>query len=59
MGWRSLGDGHLVCAGAGGIWVIDPREQRVGVIRMPEVPRNLAFGGPDAHTLYITAGKSP
>jgi hypothetical protein len=30
----------------------------MGVIRVPEVPRNLAFGGPDMHTLCITAGKS-
>jgi sugar lactone lactonase YvrE len=51
-------DGHLFCTGSGGIWVIDPQGQRVGVIRVPEVPRNLAFGGPDARTLYITAGKS-
>jgi hypothetical protein len=42
-----------------GIWVISPQGQRVGVIRVPEVPRNLAFGGPDARTLFITAGKSP
>jgi gluconolactonase len=38
--------------------VIDPQGQRLGVIGVPEVPRNLAFGGADARTLYITAGKS-
>jgi gluconolactonase len=38
--------------------VISPQGQGVGVIRVPEVPQNLAFGGPDARTLYITAGKS-
>jgi sugar lactone lactonase YvrE len=38
--------------------VIDPQGQRVRVIRVSEVPRNLAFGGPDARTLYITAAKS-
>lgn len=51
-------DGHLFCTGSGGIWVIDPQGQRVGVIRVPEVPRNLAFSGPDGRTQYITAGKS-
>jgi gluconolactonase len=50
-------DGNLFCTGSAGIWVIDPQGQRGGS-RVPEVPRNLAFGGPDARTLYITAGKS-
>jgi gluconolactonase len=57
-GMKVTRDGHLFCTGSGGIWVIDPQGQRLGVIRVPEVPRNLAFGGPDARTLYITAGKS-
>jgi gluconolactonase len=57
-GTKVTRDGHLFCTGYGGIWVIDPQGQRVGVIRVPEEPRNLAFGGPDARMLYITAGKS-
>jgi gluconolactonase len=51
-------DGQLCCIGSGGIWVIDPQGRRIGAIRVPEVPGNLAFGGPDARMLYITAGKS-
>ena len=50
--------GRVYCTGSGGIWVIDPAGRRLGVIRVPEVPRNLAFGGPDFRTLYITAGES-
>ena len=51
--------GRIFCTGSGGIWVIDPRANaRLGVIRVPEVPRNLAFGGPDYRTLFITAGVS-
>jgi gluconolactonase len=57
-GMKVTRDGYLFCTGSGGIWVIDPQGRRMGVIRVPEVPRNLAFGGPDMHTLYITAGKS-
>ena len=49
---------RVFCTGSGGIWVIDPAGNRLGVIRVPEVPRNLAFGGPDFRTLYITAGSS-
>jgi len=57
-GMKVSRDGRVFCTGSGGIWVIDPRGQRLGVIRVPEVPRNLAFGGPDHRTLYITAGTS-
>ena len=38
--------GRVYCTGSGGIWVIDPQGNRLGTIRVPEVPRNLAFGGP-------------
>jgi len=51
-------DGRVYCTGSGGIWVIDPQGRRLGIIRVPEVPRNLAFGGPNYQTLYITAGIS-
>lgn len=57
-GMKVSRDGRVFCTGSGGIWVIDPQGQRLGVIRVPEVPRNLAFGGPDHRTLYITAGTS-
>ena len=50
--------GRVYCTGSGGIWVLDPAGARLGIIRVPEVPRNLAFGGPDWRTLYITAGDS-
>jgi gluconolactonase len=57
-GMKVARDGHLFCTGSGGIWVIDPQGQRLGVIRVPEVARNCAFGGADSRTLYITAGTS-
>ena len=50
--------GRVYCTGSGGIWVIDPQGNRLGTIRVPEVPRNLAFGGPDLDTMFITAGDS-
>ena len=46
------------CTGSGGIWVIEPSGQVAGVIRTPEVTRNIAFGGPDFRTLYLTPGSS-
>jgi gluconolactonase len=47
-------EGRVFCVGSGGIWVIAPSGAIVGIARMPEVIRNLAFGGPDFRTLYLT-----
>ena len=46
--------GRLFCVGSGGIWVIAPSGEVIGIARMPEVVRNLAFGGADFRTLYLT-----
>jgi len=41
-----------------GVYVIAPRGELLGRIPVPEdVITNLAFGGPDKKTLYVTAGK--
>ena len=50
--------GRVFCVGSGGIWVIEPSGEVVGIIRGPEVPRNVAFGDPDFRTLYTTPGSS-
>ncbi|MBM4072546.1 MAG: SMP-30/gluconolactonase/LRE family protein [Planctomycetes bacterium] len=42
-----------------GIYVISPAGKRLGYIAIPEnLITNLAFGGPDRRTLYVTAGKT-
>jgi len=42
-----------------GIYVISPRGELLGRIPIPEdVITNLAFGGPDKKTLFVTAGKT-
>lgn len=42
-----------------GIYLISPEGELLGRIPVCEdVLTNLAFGGPDGRTLYITAGKS-
>jgi gluconolactonase len=51
-------EGHVYCTGPGGTWVFAPDGTRLGVIRTPEVPANLAFGGPDLQTLFFTARTS-
>jgi gluconolactonase len=50
--------GHVYCTGPGGTWVFAPDGTRLGIIRTPEVPANLAFGGPDLRTLFFTARTS-
>lgn len=51
-------EGRVFCTGAGGIWVFAPDGTKLGMIRTPEVPANLCFGGPDLRTLFFTARTS-
>ena len=51
-------DGRVYCTGPGGTWVFAPDGARLGILRTPEVPANLAFGGPDLRTLFLTARTS-
>jgi gluconolactonase len=51
-------EGRVYCTGPGGTWVFAPDGTRLGLIRTPEVPANLAFGGPDLRTLFFTARTS-
>jgi gluconolactonase len=48
-------DGRLWTTGPGGIWVIAAGGELVGQIELDEQPANIAWGGADFSTLYITA----
>jgi gluconolactonase len=50
--------GRVYVSSAAGIQVIDPQGRHLGIIRLPAVARNLAFGGPRRQTLYLTALES-
>jgi gluconolactonase len=50
--------GRVYCTGPGGTWVITPDGTVLGIIRTPELPANIAFGGPDLRTLFFTARTS-
>jgi gluconolactonase len=65
LGLRSRADGMAIdsmgrvyVSTAAGIQVIDPSGRHLGIIRLPAVARNLAFGGPRRQTLYLTALES-
>src|SRR5262245_44261434 len=51
-------EGRVYCTGPGGTWVFSPDGARLGIIRTPEIPANVAFGGPDLRTLFFTARTS-
>jgi gluconolactonase len=51
-------EGRVFCTGPGGTWVFAPDGRRLGIIRTPEVPANVCFGGPDLRTLLLTARTS-
>jgi len=50
--------GNVWVTGPGGVWVITPEGEHLGVIEVPENTSNLAWGGPDWRTLFITASTS-
>jgi len=50
--------GNIYVAGHGGIWVIGPQAEHIGLIELPEVVSNLNWGGKNWDILYITASTS-
>jgi len=49
--WR----GNLYVSGPGGLWIISSEGKHLGTIIPPKHPHNLAWGGEDGKTLYMTA----
>ena len=50
--------GRVYCAGPEGVWVFDPDGSHLGIIRLPEIPANCAWGDADYRTMYFTARSS-
>ena len=51
-------EGNIYCTGPGAVWVVRPDGAVLGRLILPELPANLAWGGADWRTLYITARTS-
>jgi gluconolactonase len=51
-------EGRIYCSGPGGIHVYEADGAPLGVIEVPEVVGNFAWGGEDLQTLYICASSS-
>lgn len=48
-------DGNLYSTGPGGLWIFSPEGEVLHQIEMPERVTNLAWGGSDFDTLFLTA----
>lgn len=50
--------GNVYSTGPGGVWIFSSEGELLEVISVPEVTTNLAWGGQNNQTLYITANTS-
>src|SRR5687768_17786796 len=50
--------GNIWVTAPGGVWVYSPSGSLLGKVRVPELVSNLAWGGEDFHTLFMTATHS-
>ncbi|MBN1391310.1 MAG: SMP-30/gluconolactonase/LRE family protein, partial [Sedimentisphaerales bacterium] len=46
--------GNLYFTGLGGVWIVSPKGVQLDFISLPNAPFNIAFGGPNGRTLYMT-----
>ncbi|HEY0678168.1 MAG TPA: SMP-30/gluconolactonase/LRE family protein [Chitinophagaceae bacterium] len=51
-------EGNLFVSAPGGVWIISAEAKLLGKIITPERPANMAWGGADGKTLYMTAHSS-
>jgi len=51
-------EGNLFVSAPGGVWIISSDGKLLGKIVTPERPANMAWGGEDGKTLYLTAHTS-
>ena len=57
-GMKCDAEGNVWVTAPGGVWVYSPTGSLLGKVRVPELVSNLAWGGEDFHTLFMTATHS-
>lgn len=57
-GMKIDSNGNVYCTGPGGVHVISPQRETLGVIRMAEFTANFAWGGDALTDLYFTSSTS-
>ena len=51
-------NGNIWVTGPKGLWIFNPKSELLGIIQIPERTANLHWGGPDWHSLFVTASTS-
>jgi gluconolactonase len=57
-GMKCDAQGNLWVTGPGGVWVYTIKGELIGKLRVPELVGNLAWGGPNWRTLFLTSTHS-
>jgi len=57
-GMKVDSEGNIYVTSPGGVTIVDPEGNKLGVIEIPEVSANVAWGDDDWKTLFITASTS-
>jgi gluconolactonase len=57
-GMKVDAEGRVYCTGSEGCWVFDAAGNHLGIIHLPEIPANCAWGGPENRTMLFTARTS-
>jgi gluconolactonase len=57
-GMKCDAQGRIYCTGAGGVHVLAPGGQLLGVIRTPTKARNLCFGGPQGSIMFLAIDRA-
>jgi gluconolactonase len=57
-GMKCDAKGNIWVTAPGGVWVYAPSGSLIGKVRAPELVANLAWGGPEFRTLFLTATHS-
>jgi gluconolactonase len=48
-------EGNVFVSGPGGLWIFGPDGRHLGTLHLPELAANMAWGGDDLTSLYLTA----
>lgn len=51
-------EGHVFVSGPGGLWIFAADGRHLGMLNLPELAANMAWGDDDGRTLYLTARTS-
>lgn len=57
-GMKCDAKGNIWVTAPGGVWIYSIKGELIGKLRVPELVGNLAWGGPDWRTLFLTATHS-